>query len=977
MIINLVESMPTDSKNSTYRIELIDFAQKHRSKVRVMICQLSFDRVLYEKRDTKLYFVTGAFSNWEYIRRFLSIAENNKVGLLVFPELTIPSDLVDEFQRISVMNNMIIIAGSHYHRTDEGYLSLCSIVTPKGVYNTEKINPSPYEISCFRDGVGGVVSGNVVYLFHNTIIGNFAVTICLDYTDVDLKSNLNKDLDFLIVPAFNNKSQEFYYSMQTDVQRSENGLYLIYCNAISKKEPIADGKSALFALMDKCFKSEFIEKGRADSLFPNKVYELPYDKNYCVFEVDLDHKKPTSGKSLYTKPNIQVVEQDNNTTRVNDEFLRLIGVSGDNRYELIDQLYVKPQEYGEMASILETKHVLVITGDPGIGKTYTAIHLLFEYYNKGLRPTWYYGLSKGDRDLQEKELMSLEPQKNNIVYIEDPFGRTVFENRDELKTLFSNLVDRFIACKAKLIITSREEVFKTFEKEILSGDRLEEFKMELNVRHPSYSKDDLLAIAQKYINNYTRWPKPIRRIVYDGIKHEKLISPLMIYNIVRNYHQSADKSVIKQAINKARITDLVSQFADEIRILDTPAKILLYLVLLYGKKNIDRIKQMYPIVQDVLAKQMMFNGSSFLFELNGQENHRIQKIGSHIPVYRLSHPAYEEALISLFDKDATCAIICESCATNIIKADNQMSVDIFNRFVLQYPLFLERMMGDSLLADYSVFSEKDKMELNRKMVLSNHDVFRQKAQELYPISNIVSDLYIGECNTSLFGLRLRLLSLRREEVNNTQINWAEIFTATRIQSIHAHQFLYCCSMANRIDPSFISKIEKNLQETDLIKKFLLLDSNVSREGLSQILSPTKYSSLYQKMKGIIPEDMLEEGAKKKGHGFKHVLREYILNKEKPKGHVYLDEGAMQAVLRDAKIFPIGVVRVEGSFINGDVVYLTQSGKNEKSIKSIIEMSSDDLNRFMGHRSTEIFEITGEIIPTVVSRPSFRELRIPE
>lgn len=964
----------SNSMNKSYRVELLDFSNTRKSKARVMICQLNFDRMLWEKRETKLVFVKSIFQNWEYIKRYLNIAEKHNVDLLVFPELTIPSDFIEALHRFSTEKDMIIIAGTHYCLTDKGFLSYCSVVTPKGVFNTEKITPSPYEISCFTEERGGLIPGGVVYSFQNTKIGSFAVTICLDYINDSLRSDLNKDtLDFLIVPAFNTKSEYFYFTMQADVQKSENGLYLFYCNAISKKDIFAEGRSAFFALMDKSFKSEFIEKGRTDSIFPNKVYEIAEEKSYCIFEVDLDHKKPLTGKNLYTRSNVQVVKEDNNATSVNDTFLNLIGVSGDNRYELIDQLYVKPREYYEMSRILETKHVLVITGDPGIGKTYTAIRLLFDYFKEGYRPTWYYGLSKDDRDLQEKQLLSLEPESKNIVYIEDPFGRTVFENREELKTLFSNLVDRFIACKAKLIITSREEVFKTFKKEVLSGDRLEEFKMELNVRHPSYSKLDLLEIANKYIHNYTHWHKSQKKIIRNGIKKGELISPLMIYNIVRNYHNSTNNAAIRQAVNKAKMSDLVSHFADEIKAIGTPAKILLYLVLLYGKKNIDRIKQIYPIVQSDLLDQLSFTGSSFLFELNGQENHRIQRIGSQVPVYRLSHPAYEEALISLFEKDATCTLICETCVSTIVNTDSHMSVDIFKRFILQYPLFLERIMGDFILSKYSGFSEKDKLDLNRKMVLSQHEAFRNKAQTLYPFNTIVSSIY--DEDDSLFESRLKLLSLRRDEINNIDIYWDRVFSASRISSLQPEKFLSFSSLAVRIDPCFITKIEKNLQETDIIKKYFLLDTEVSRERLSRLLSPTKFAGLYRKMEEIIPCEMLTKEAKKKGIGFKHVLREYILKKEKPKGFVYLDEGAIRAAKRGAKLYPIGVVGIEGEFISGDVVYLAQTGNSTKRILSIVEMSSENLNRFKGHHSSDIIEMMGEIIPTIVSRPSFREIYV--
>lgn len=191
-------------------VALVNGFDTRLEKVKVMICQLNFDKMDCEE-GARLCHVTNSSTNKLYLRRFLNVASQHKIDLLVFPELTVPSEFVNELVSFSTQNDMIIIGGSHYKKTDVGYISVCPIVTPQGVYYTEKIAPAAVEISSFESDTDGAVPGSKVLLFQNTKIGDFAVTICLDYTNDYLRSALDKDnLDFLIVPAFNKQSDEFF-----------------------------------------------------------------------------------------------------------------------------------------------------------------------------------------------------------------------------------------------------------------------------------------------------------------------------------------------------------------------------------------------------------------------------------------------------------------------------------------------------------------------------------------------------------------------------------------------------------------------------------------------------------------------------------------------------------------------------------------------------------------------------------------------
>lgn len=756
--------------------------------------------------------------------------------------------------------------------------------------------------------------------------------------------------------------------MQTDVQRSSDGLYLLYSNVKSDKFK-GDGKSAVFAFMDQCFKEEFKDKKCTDLEPPNKIYEFAPNRSYCIFELDLEHKKPFISKNGYTDSNVKILEEDSNEMDKRYTFANIIGAT-DDIYLNIDKYYVKPKEYDDMLNLLERNNVLVITGDPGIGKTYTAIHFLKEYYSKGYRPTWFYGLAKEDRDKQQSILMNFEPQEHDVVYIEDPFGRTVFENREELKTLFAKMIQRFRVCKAKLIITSRSEVFKQFKSEILYGDRLEDYKKELNVWNPSYEKNDLKHIAELYLKEYTTWSnnKDLVAIVMDGIEKNRLISPLMIYNMIRNNSTVTDIKVLKEQINSEQKLDLISQFADEIKILSFPAKILLYLVLLYGRKNISLHRGMFGKVQSALYSLNPFEGSSFEFEIRKQEGHRIQRIGANIPVYRFSHPTYEEALIELSKNDTNCHLIAVTILHTIVKEDSEATVAIIKRFIIRYPEFLKRLIQEVDIQEFNHFDEIDKLDLIRKMSSSNIEEFVKIAKKIYPINKLIDNLYSKDTN-NLFVLRLKALNKRKNEIGKTIIDWQRIFNIKRISQLAPKQFLLCYKLASAIEDNLIVKIEGNLQKTDIIKKFILLPSNDLRDELNNILSKTSFRDLYQNLKDKIPEEIMK--AKNHKRRYIKILRKYVLKSEAPKGIVILDKGAFEAVRRGANIYPIGVTNMTGKFEKGDIVYLMNKEKYLK-VLTIVELSSTTILEYMGLHSSEIYNMVGEPVNTVVSKGNYRD-----
>jgi hypothetical protein len=171
----------------------------------------------------------------------------------------------------------------------------------------------------------------------------------------------------------------------------------------------------------------------------------------------------------------QSTADDSGATKTVDAFLDAIGLhhsigqEGD-RFSHLDELFVPPAEFPEIQSVLDTNNFVLILGDPEIGKTYTALYLLYQYFQDGYQPFWEsvrdletsYGaafqrLKRPRFDLDDYVRRRLEGR--NAIYIEDPWGKINFEMPEEFTSSLESLINRVRASQAKLIITSRSAIF--------------------------------------------------------------------------------------------------------------------------------------------------------------------------------------------------------------------------------------------------------------------------------------------------------------------------------------------------------------------------------------------------------------------------------------------------------------------------------------------------------------------------------------
>jgi predicted amidohydrolase len=865
-------------------IEIVDLKQNKQEICRTMICQFKSSEYSWEQIDG-LHFIKNDDKLTLKLRNFLSIAKQNSIDLIIFPELSIPQKQIEKLQEWSMNQGTIIIAGSHYYKTDNKYIQRCPIIIKGNVYFTEKICLSPLEKSPII--TEGARSGNKILKFINTFIGNFSVLICADYLNDEIKKQLDlNSLDILCVPAYQRDSEMYYRRLNIDCENSNLGIYINYVNFFDSE--YGDGNSAIFGIMDKIYCEKLRKKGYTDLNPDKKAIQLTEVNEYVIVDLHLSNKRPFVNRNIDTSPNIELISINTLTLSSDIEFLKKIS-HDDERYKRIDELYVAPQEYNDILNILESKNIVFIIGDPGIGKTYTAVKILKEYFNKGFDPIWFAGLEKEEREIQSKALLNFEPSDNQIVYFEDPFGRTAFEKRESLYQVFSPLIDKLKSLNSKIIITSRKEIFETFSKESLLEKQVLDFKKELNVTNPSYNKQQLKIIFDKLCGVFCDWydNKTYLSVVHNAIHNGELSTPLAIRDLIFVSRHVDSLEMLVENIKK-RKNDYIRAFSLEILSTTLHTKLILYLVSFVGKKGKPFLSELYNLAsEELIDLNFDIRNLSLNVGIRSQLGYRVEQFGYNKTVYKLSHPIYEEALSNLIVSDSDCEIIVKVIINKLMGIDDRIVFSIINSFIIKNPDVAILLISDLLDNNKGLEHLDDRCTITKNLISTYYSTKNERyfnlACEIYPLNKLVDDINNFAPSrrfSSMKSLSSQLVLCQRY-INNSPlefdssttdfIDWDKIFSNTHSSGGYFNHsrtlhILTICASINPISTQlFIKRNGKNI----IKKTYLFCDEN-DRKRLYTLL---KGHSLQKEMKRYSIE--LEKLCTNKSDGKSSLLRKII------------------------------------------------------------------------------------------------------
>jgi hypothetical protein len=251
------------------------------------------------------------------------------------------------------------------------------------------------------------------------------------------------------------------------------------------------------------------------------------------------------------------------------DFLIEIGHPKHTRYKMISDLFVPPFEYREMERTLENEKLLFIIGTQEYGKTFSAVRLLWEYFKKGYKPKWIRGGEDFERNICRTTLENVSEilAPKSIIYFEDPFGKITYEKRESLEREIGTIINEIKRINdVFIIITSREEVFKEFEQEMIPIGALNQLKLIFSIKNNSYDHPKrvkmLLNWATLFSCKWLNYPE-IEAEIFNTIKDKTILpTPLSIWNFaISTINTTQRESILPILEEKSQETSL--SFAKE------------------------------------------------------------------------------------------------------------------------------------------------------------------------------------------------------------------------------------------------------------------------------------------------------------------------------------------------------------------------------------------------------------------------------
>lgn len=409
----------------------------------------------------------------------------------------------------------------------------------------------------------------------------------------------------------------------------------------------------------------------------------PLDKKYC--------EKIPLEKEIVIKPDINKIKQ---RAKVFD-FLSKIGHQGSKWYGRIDEVYISPSKYEDMKTSLNENQILFITGTQEYGKTYTAVRLLWDYYNRGYNPKWIKGAELSERTDVRQKLENPESnlKSGQIVYFEDPFGKIEYEKRENLERNIGIIIDSIRRVDdAYAILTSREEVFKEFKKEKSSLKELEEFEIKINVGKPSYDYVKRTKMVLQWAEEEEcKWlaNEKLKNFVLKCLSDDKILpTPLSIKSFaIATINTDEKYKLYEKIIEKSKETSI--SFANEIKKMDEDKILFLSFLFISEALEIEFYRDAY---NEMVNELNLTDFSEFDKILNWFRTDKINV--SFNKFIEFSHSSYygaleflliEEGTISRINKDIFSKVLLKLSEKNESDVDFDNIVDIVSNYFDKLP----------------------------------------------------------------------------------------------------------------------------------------------------------------------------------------------------------------------------------------------------------------------------------------------------
>ncbi len=208
-----------------------------------------------------------------YYRKVMAVldAVKDEADIVVFPEFSIPFEILKGIQEFADENEIIVVAGSHY--VTEGQLgeygelfsrgfeeedlrkNISPVVIPssKIVHNEKLLGAREERELYFSEGMK---AGKVNHIFKLRDDLRLGLMICYEYLNADLRNRLIPACDVILVPQTNPNPERFYETAKADINNplcSGNKAFIM-ANGIftlGEDEKVLGGSTGIVSTLDK------------------------------------------------------------------------------------------------------------------------------------------------------------------------------------------------------------------------------------------------------------------------------------------------------------------------------------------------------------------------------------------------------------------------------------------------------------------------------------------------------------------------------------------------------------------------------------------------------------------------------------------------------------------------------------------------------------------------------------------------------
>lgn len=227
------------------------------------------------------------------------------------------------------------------------------------------------------------------------------------------------------------------------------------------------------------------------------------------------------------------------------------------------ECFVKTQAFDEAVSLLEKRNVLLILGNPGVGKTITSKMLVLYYASLGFRVRY----TTDGSDLKSlKKSLSQSPETKEVILLDDCFGQAYFNIKETQESELLALIKHVnISPNKLLIMNSRISIYREAQERtpvlIKSFDRKEYSAYVLEIERTSIEEKARIFYNHLYFSD-------IPGEYFENIKLNKNYREIVKHN---NYNPRIIEYICSPQQYKQILPDQYTCFV--LKCLDNPEQI--------------------------------------------------------------------------------------------------------------------------------------------------------------------------------------------------------------------------------------------------------------------------------------------------------------------------------------------------------------------------------------------------------------------